>query len=1255
MINKRTTTLLVLASAAFFALMFLNPLANNDSFTPEEMKQAQFEAKRQKKIAGGSKFNGPDEFFKLHRNLRTAEDENEPSYKPNYQFIERERAVQRAKAFKKTNFSSRTQALNFVERGPSNVPGRTRGIWVDPDDTSKNTFLAASASGGIWKTTDGGQTWECKTDNLPNLALTSLASSASDANIIYAGSGEGFGNLDGVKGNGIFKSTDRGDTWTQLPSTADLIEFAYVNRLAVDPVDADYVVAATNYGIYYTTDGGQNWTEAYSGYVQDLRPNPSDFDILYAAENAVGVLKSVDRGLTWESKSDGQISGGRYEIAVSPANPNRIFAAGEGAGASDLYVSDDGGETWGIAIEENNATNVDWLGGQGWYDNTLEAHPFNEDIVYAGGINQWRATILDGEEVGPNSLLSVDLSTVESYMTFVNFGATYFGGILETGAGIGEDDYVSVEFRFGPGQSQKAHRFTVPSNSGSAGDGGAGVAANQYAYQDYVDVPFEAWDVTNNKQLMVSFRDQERDGKFDLETENAAVPSTAREYLYVHTIDYDAANPNSTITVAGGQEVSQLYFMWPRLLPDATWDEDNLPESKISIKAGSVNLRYRKLENITDGYNQFGGKNSSVHVDQHNIVPVVIDEVAQTFKILIGNDGGVYSSNTSTDPGFANNSWAFSGNGYNTTQFYGIDKKPGSLEFIGGTQDNGTWKSNGVSSDLSATYGFMIGGDGFESIWNNLDPQKLIGGSQYNGFRRTTDGGAAWTNAVTGMADAGETGSPFISRLANSKSNPDLIFAIGTSGVWRSTNFGANWTLSPLLATNFSLSSTSNVDVSLARSKVVWAFNGMTASDKVHVSINGGVTFAPVNNYTERTMGRLTGFATHPNDWKTAYALFSFAGRPKVLKTTDLGQTWSDISGYGASGTESDNGFPNVAVYSLLVMPHNPDMIWAGTEIGIVESLDGGLTWNLADYNIPAVSIWEIKQVDDQIIIGTHGRGIWTVEIPELPLIAFDPVLEEVNQSELANAIEIEANLRSAYDSTVVYLNGEKVHLFGSTAAGVTTLEFDNISRGEFDVLLKSYSGGREYESYPLSVELVGLQAPELLSVSLTALADEIIVEANLHAPYDSTVVEMDGVPVYSAVNNSSGLIAFQFASIADGDYEVTLVSYVDGVEYASNSIDVEISRILSTPRILSNRAALLLYPNPNQGKFTIELGQGKSEAATITVYSYLGKVVKRMIVPTDASSSNKVDVVLDNVNRGMYLIEVANGTNKRQARISVQ
>lgn len=198
-------------------------------------------------------YENPDEFFEYHAAIRRVE--GGPGYPPNY----RMEAFQMAQAARKRP----GKKLAWVERGPGNVPGRTRAVLVDPGDPAHRTWYAGSVSGGLWKTTDAGASWQSLTDHLPNLAVTALAMPASNPDIIYMGTGEGFSNIAAVSGAGIFKSLDRGRTWTQLEETAYDPAFRWVNRLAVNPEDANTILAATNSGIFKSMDGGITWDRTY--------------------------------------------------------------------------------------------------------------------------------------------------------------------------------------------------------------------------------------------------------------------------------------------------------------------------------------------------------------------------------------------------------------------------------------------------------------------------------------------------------------------------------------------------------------------------------------------------------------------------------------------------------------------------------------------------------------------------------------------------------------------------------------------------------------------------------------------------------------------------------------------------------------------------------------------------------------------------------------------------------------------------------
>ncbi|MEQ9403307.1 MAG: kelch repeat-containing protein [Cyclobacteriaceae bacterium] len=160
----------------------------------------------------------------------------------------------------------------------------------------------------------------------------------------------------------------------------------------------------------------------------------------------------------------------------------------------------------------------------------------------------------------------------ETFFDFVYF-AQFAGGRVD----IGEDDLLSIEIRFGAG-TQKAHRFTV-------GGQGGGVPESGYLYQDYVDIPFQVWDTENNQQLMVSFRDQQEDGEWNLIERITTGDPTAqsREYLFIHNVVY-AETENTSIAQNGGIE-SHMYQLWPVLKNGETFDKDNLPTSNLAIEA----------------------------------------------------------------------------------------------------------------------------------------------------------------------------------------------------------------------------------------------------------------------------------------------------------------------------------------------------------------------------------------------------------------------------------------------------------------------------------------------------------------------------------------------------------------------------------------------------------------------------------------------------------------------------------------------
>lgn len=279
--------------------------------------------------------------------------------------------------------------------GPGDVGGRIRAILVDPDNP--NTMWIGSVSGGIWKTTNGGESWAPINDFLPSLAITSIVMDAVNHDVMYASTGEGFINIDALFGAGIFKSTDRGNTWVQLASTNNL-DFRWVNRLATHPTRADTIFAVTNgtpSRVWRSGDGGATWQPRWTlnsaGTDIDIHPtNPNRIlvgcaDHLYYSDNGSVSFTLQTTGAAGKLPT----GSGRCEAVFCPTAADRYYVAMERNGG-ELWRSNDAGQTWTL---QNTGSNF-FIGAsnQGWYDNALWVNPVNADFLVVGGIDLWRST-----------------------------------------------------------------------------------------------------------------------------------------------------------------------------------------------------------------------------------------------------------------------------------------------------------------------------------------------------------------------------------------------------------------------------------------------------------------------------------------------------------------------------------------------------------------------------------------------------------------------------------------------------------------------------------------------------------------------------------------------------------------------------------------------------------------------------------------------------------------------------------------------
>jgi photosystem II stability/assembly factor-like uncharacterized protein len=291
--------------------------------------------------------------------------------------------------------------------------GRVVAVAGDPVDPM--VFYFGACAGGIWKTIDGGVYWSCVSDHfLGSAAIGAIAVSRSDRNVIYAGTGETEIRLDVSYGDGLYKSTDAGRTW----SHAGLRETKHIGRICIHPGNPEilYVAALGDVfgphearGVYRSRDGGKTWEKVLyrdsdTGAI-DISMDPSNPRILFAGlwqtrrnfwnlssgGPGSGLYRSTDGGDTWDEITratglpDGAI--GKVGVSVSPAKPGRVWALIETIGnKTGLYRTEDYGASW-VMVSSNRD-----LMHRPWYYTHVFADPVSAEMVYVLNLQMWKST-----------------------------------------------------------------------------------------------------------------------------------------------------------------------------------------------------------------------------------------------------------------------------------------------------------------------------------------------------------------------------------------------------------------------------------------------------------------------------------------------------------------------------------------------------------------------------------------------------------------------------------------------------------------------------------------------------------------------------------------------------------------------------------------------------------------------------------------------------------------------------------------------
>ncbi len=324
---------------------------------------------------------------------------NAPRVYPSGNMVAPDALMKAWQSYQKTHRSgAKSFNGNWSYVGPKGIPnngggaGRVNCIEFDPNNS--DILWVGTPDGGLWKSTDGGQSWSTNTDQLVNTGVTDIAIDPNNTNIMYLATGDGFGYDNGyeiwggVYSSGILKSTDGGQTWNTTGINYTISQTRQIFNVSIDPSNSNTVYTGTDNGLWRSTDAGATWSLLKTGLIKDFEFMPGNPSTMYTAEveeDAFGeefatIYRTTDAGGSWSDITPvDAIYDDVIELAVTPANPNALYGFGDNF---NFFRSTDNGTTWSYNP---------WISGigfpMGWYGMALDVSPVDENIVMVGGLN----------------------------------------------------------------------------------------------------------------------------------------------------------------------------------------------------------------------------------------------------------------------------------------------------------------------------------------------------------------------------------------------------------------------------------------------------------------------------------------------------------------------------------------------------------------------------------------------------------------------------------------------------------------------------------------------------------------------------------------------------------------------------------------------------------------------------------------------------------------------------------------------------
>lgn len=273
--------------------------------------------------------------------------------------------------------------------------GRINAVTIDPNNPQ--VLFACAASGGVWKSIDGGNSWNTNTDQFPILGTSDVAIDPNNSNNVYLATGDR--DASDTFGVGVYKSTNGGSSWEPSGLFNEYANDAFIiNALEIDPINSNIIFAGSNNGLYKSIDYGENWDKVItSGKIMEIKINPENSNTVFVVSKNY-FYRSHDGGENFETITNGlQTSIGRIAMDITPADTSYIYLliADAAMDFNGVFQSTDGGSSFTKKIGLNNinllgyATDGSDDGSQAWYDLAIAVSETDKNRIFTGGVNVW--------------------------------------------------------------------------------------------------------------------------------------------------------------------------------------------------------------------------------------------------------------------------------------------------------------------------------------------------------------------------------------------------------------------------------------------------------------------------------------------------------------------------------------------------------------------------------------------------------------------------------------------------------------------------------------------------------------------------------------------------------------------------------------------------------------------------------------------------------------------------------------------------